>query len=171
MAFGPSSNEVRNEQAYSQIGLGQYDRAADTLEGSLKLVPQAPGTWVFKGMAAAGKGDDESALKCFEQAAALRRSAWVLGHLGHALARLGRREETEKVITEIGNHSGKQPDHSYHLAVLHAALGHKDQAFQLLDRAYENGSPFLLSLKIDYRLEALRGDFRFKDLVRKLRFE
>ena len=95
----------------------------------------------------------------------------MLGHLGHALAQLGRREETEKVIAEIGNHSGNQPEHSYHLAVLHAALGRKDQAFQSLDRAYESVSPFLLSLKIDYRLDDLRGDLRFKDLVRKLRFE
>lgn len=171
MALGPSINELRNEQAYSQIGLRQYDRAAETLDDSLDLAPKAPGTWIFKGMAAAGKGDHERALECFQRAAALRRSAWVLGHLGHALAQLGRREETEKVIAEIGNQSGDQPEHSYHLAVLHAALGRKDQAFQSLDRAYESVSPFLLSLKIDYRLDDLLGDLRFKDLVRKLRFE
>jgi len=54
------------------------------------------------------------------------------------------------------------------LAVYHAALGEKDDAFNLLDRAYNERRLFLL--KVDPLYDPLRDDPRFQALVKKVGF-
>jgi hypothetical protein len=55
-------------------------------------------------------------------------------------------------------------------AVVYGALGEKDEAFCLLEQAFEERSPFLAVAKVDPRLDPLRGDPRFKDLLRRMNF-
>ncbi len=51
-----------------------------------------------------------------------------------------------------------------------AALGEKDEAFATLNRAYENHEFGLLLIKTDPRLDPLRDDPRFQELLRKVGF-
>jgi tetratricopeptide (TPR) repeat protein len=55
-------------------------------------------------------------------------------------------------------------------AVLYGALGEKDEAFRLLDQAYAEGDPMLAVVKVDPRLDPLRDDPRFQDLLRRMNF-
>ncbi|MCA1620188.1 MAG: hypothetical protein LC795_12945 [Acidobacteria bacterium] len=57
---------------------------------------------------------------------------------------------------------------AYTRAAYHAALGEKDEALAELDKSYENREPFLIRLKVDTRLDPLRSDPRFADLMRKV---
>ena len=52
----------------------------------------------------------------------------------------------------------------YDMALIHAALLDKDQAFAALDRAYADLSPAMLWLKVDFLLDGLRADPRFESL-------
>ena len=52
--------------------------------------------------------------------------------------------------------------------MVHMALGDKNQAFQLLDRCYEERSPWLVWLKTDPALDPLRSDPRYADLLRRM---
>jgi serine/threonine-protein kinase len=56
------------------------------------------------------------------------------------------------------------------LTVFHAALGEKDKAFNELNKAYENRETFMVLLKVDPRLDPLRDDPRFQELLRKVGF-
>ncbi|MEJ7847834.1 MAG: tetratricopeptide repeat protein [Pyrinomonadaceae bacterium] len=56
------------------------------------------------------------------------------------------------------------------LAVFYAALGEKDKAVAELNRAYENRENFMVILKVDPRLDSLRDDPRFKELLKKVGF-
>jgi len=47
-------------------------------------------------------------------------------------------------------------------------LGHKDQAFQWLNTAYQERDPELVGLKTDFVLDPIRSDPRFAELVRKV---
>ena len=49
-----------------------------------------------------------------------------------------------------------------------AELGEKDKALAELNKAYENHEYFLVWLKVDPRLDSLRSDRRFEDLVRRV---
>jgi hypothetical protein len=54
------------------------------------------------------------------------------------------------------------------MAVLLAALGDPDQAFQELERAYHEKSPALFAISVDPRVDDLRDDIRFSALVDRL---
>lgn len=59
----------------------------------------------------------------------------------------------------------------YSLAVLHTALGENDKAFAALNKSYENHEITLIQwLKNDPRLDPLRDDPRFQELLRKAGF-
>jgi len=57
---------------------------------------------------------------------------------------------------------------AYNVATLYADLGDKDQAFQWLNAAYQEREEGMLGLKTDFRLDPLRSDPRFAELVRKV---
>jgi TolB-like protein/Flp pilus assembly protein TadD len=57
---------------------------------------------------------------------------------------------------------------SYTRALYHAMLGEKDKAFAELNKAYENREAFLIRLKVDPRLDPLRSDPRFAELMRQV---
>jgi eukaryotic-like serine/threonine-protein kinase len=57
---------------------------------------------------------------------------------------------------------------AYQIATLYADLGDKDQAFQWLNKAYQEREWLLVDLKTDFLLDPLRSDPRFAELVRKV---
>jgi tetratricopeptide (TPR) repeat protein len=57
---------------------------------------------------------------------------------------------------------------AYEIAQFYAGLGDKDQAFRWLNIAYQERDRSLLELKADFRLDPLRSDPRFAELVRKV---
>jgi TolB-like protein/cytochrome c-type biogenesis protein CcmH/NrfG len=57
---------------------------------------------------------------------------------------------------------------SYFVATCHAALGEKEKAFEALKKSYENREIPLMLLKVDPRLDLLRSDPRFAELMRKV---
>jgi hypothetical protein len=57
---------------------------------------------------------------------------------------------------------------AYEIAVLYAGLGQKDEAFKWLNTAYQERDTYLLDLKTDFRLDSIRSDARFAELVRKV---
>jgi hypothetical protein len=56
------------------------------------------------------------------------------------------------------------------VALIHAGLGEKDQAFEWLERAYEERDGGMRYLKVAPELDPLRSDPRFEDLVRRMNF-
>ena len=58
---------------------------------------------------------------------------------------------------------------AYDIALVHAALGDADQAFQWLDRALAEPSALLGNLRADPVLDPLRGDPRYREAERRLR--
>ncbi len=57
---------------------------------------------------------------------------------------------------------------AYHRAALFADLGEREQAFEWLEKAYEQRDVALERIKVDPRLDPLRPDPRFRELVRRL---
>jgi DNA-binding winged helix-turn-helix (wHTH) protein/tetratricopeptide (TPR) repeat protein len=86
-------------------------------------------------------------------------------------------EEAAKAVRESYTKGGwhgylryciKEADPGYSTARPYAALGEKDKAFSALERSYENNEIPIVLLKVDPRLDGLRSDPRFNDLLRKV---
>jgi len=57
---------------------------------------------------------------------------------------------------------------AYIVGTFHAALGEKDKAFAELNRSYENREYFMTLLKVDPRLDPLRDDSRFQEMLKRM---
>jgi hypothetical protein len=57
------------------------------------------------------------------------------------------------------------------IATVYAGLGEKNKAFEYLEKAYqERSSDLPYFLKADLRIDSLRSDPRFQDLMRRMNF-
>ena len=56
----------------------------------------------------------------------------------------------------------------YSVALVHAGLGDRDQAFAWLDKAYTERSDYMPYLSLEPMLDGLRSDRRFAALVRRV---
>ena len=68
-------------------------------------------------------------------------------------------------LTEIAKHRYMPPAYR---ARVYAGLGEKDEAFVWLGKAYKERSDWLVYLRSDSRLDPLRSDPRFTDLLRRM---
>ena len=93
---------------------------------------------------------------------------FVASILGSTYAVAGRRQDA----LEIARQLKELPSHGfvdfYMIATIYSGLNDKDEAFRLLERAYEQHSPDLQYLGIDPLHYGLRSDPRYADLLRRL---
>ena len=89
--------------------------------------------WVYR-----EKGMYEEAIAEFrELLKQIPRAAAALAHLGNAYARAGRVREARECIRQLKQRSDVETVGTYGIALIHAGLGEKDQAFEWLEKAYE----------------------------------
>ena len=91
--------------------------------------------------------------------------------LAHAYAAVGKKSEAEKILREWLRQSKSSYVSPYMIATVYSGLGRKDKALEYLEKAYQERSPDLAYfLRADLRLDSLRMDPRFRDLMRRMSF-
>lgn len=91
-----------------------------------------------------------------------------LGSLGRALAIGGAGEEAWAILAEL---SGRAREHyvpSYDVALIHLGLGDRPAALDALTRACEERSHQMAFIKVDPRVDPLRGEARFVRLLEEV---
>jgi tetratricopeptide (TPR) repeat protein len=94
----------------------------------------------------------------------------TIAAMAHQYAVMGKIEEARTLLAELMELSKQKYFSPYNAALIHSALGEKDQAFQFLEKAYENRAEWMIYLSVDPRLDGLRSDPRFDDLLRRTGF-
>jgi tetratricopeptide (TPR) repeat protein len=92
----------------------------------------------------------------------------MIGELGYAYAKSGRKDEARKLIGELKELSNQRYVSPYFFAMIYGGLDEKDEAFSWLEKAYQQRSFFLLFIKTNPIMDGLRSDPRFADLVRRI---
>jgi adenylate cyclase len=91
--------------------------------------------------------------------------------LAHAYAATGRRAEAQRILREWLVKSETSYVSPYMIATVYSGLGEKDKAIEFLEKAYqERSSDLPYFLKADLRIDSLRSDPRFQDLLRRMNF-
>lgn len=80
----------------------------------------------------------------------------------------GRPAEARGWLRELQTRAETRYVSSYAFALAHAAVGQRDAAFAFLEKAYAEQQGGLRWLRVDERLESLRGDPRYADLLRRV---
>ena len=147
----------------------QYDEAIERCKATLELDQNFAEGHVDLGKYYERTGMYTEAIAEIEKAVSLSEgNPIMIAALGHAYAVSGRRGEAEKVLDELRKRSKQRYVSSYVIATIYVGLDEKDQAFAWLEKAYEERASFLIFLKVDPRLDSLRSDARFADLLRRV---
>jgi serine/threonine-protein kinase len=146
----------------------RYDEAIEHYRKALEMAPSFGELHKYMAWAYAQKGLHEEALKEIQTAIILSgRIPPCLSVLGSVFALSGKRSDALKIISELKTVSSDK----YLIAEVYAALGEKDQAIEYLQKACEERSSWMSYLKVDPKLDSLRSDPRFKDLLKRMKLE
>jgi serine/threonine protein kinase/Flp pilus assembly protein TadD len=145
------------------------------VEAAEKSVAKNPGNWSSHYLLAVGyegTGRPAQAVPEYQQAAELsQRDLDALAGLAHAYAANGKRAEAEKILSELQRQAKSAYVSPYMIAVIYSGLGQNAKAFEFLEKAYQERSPDIAYfLRADLRLDTLRPDPRFQDLLRRVNF-
>jgi hypothetical protein len=75
----------------------------------------------------------------------------------------------EKILRDLLQRSKTKYVSPYMIATIYAGLGDKNKAFEFFEKAYQERSPDIpWFLKADLRIDNLRSDPRFQDLLHRV---
>jgi len=140
---------------------GQFDLAIQQYRRALDMDPNAHRARLNLAWAMAYRGDYAAAESQFEQVGDAVGRCYVAAVAGrHQSARA----MLDKLVSDA-RHGRVSP---YDIAVIHTALGSRDEAFRWLDKAYLKRSPEMVFVNVDPGLRTLRSDPRFAGLVSRM---
>ena len=146
-----------------------YEGAIAYARKAQELHPQFAATHRLLSLAYSAMGNHDLALAENDRWGALgaRESDVVIGR-AYCFALAGRKVEA---LDQIAAYRDEDTDYGNLLrgiALIHAALGDRDEAFAWFDKAYDLRAESLGNLKVDPKLDPLRGDPRFGELVKRV---
>ncbi len=149
----------------------QNDRALQQLRTTAELNPDfVPLQWHVGWLYEKERMYSE-ALGAYQKAVDLSgRSPLYLASLAQALALTGAREQAQNLLDELRKLAERQYVPAYQIAMIYMRLGQKELCFEYLEKAYEERSPRLSLINVEPRLDPLRDDPRFQDLLRRMNF-
>jgi TolB-like protein/DNA-binding winged helix-turn-helix (wHTH) protein/Flp pilus assembly protein TadD len=145
----------------------RFDDGLDECQRVLDLDPSfAPACWA-QSIILTDLGRHDAAVDAVERALTLSPD-FLPGPAGMVYAAAGQRENADAVLVKLRARS--QRDYIFPLAFVWVAIvrGEIDQAFEWLERAYEDRSPMLPTIGVWQLYHPLRGDPRFSALLKKV---
>jgi tetratricopeptide (TPR) repeat protein len=125
----------------------------------------------FLGLAHEQMGLPGEAIADFKKSVKLSGGSTVmLSALGHAYAAGGESVRAVEVLQRLKQLSQSRYISSYEIALIYCALGKTDEALESLEAAYRERSGWLPYLKVEPRVDPLRADRRFQDLLQRVGF-
>lgn len=148
---------------------GRFDEAIQKAREAKDLDPDFRLTHYFLGVAYTGKQMYPEAFAEFRKGLAMDgKDEWSLAGLGQVYAETHDRVNAEKIIRQLQGDSRERPDLAMEIAMIYSALQEKTEAFEWLEKAYENREGGLMLMKSEVYFQPIRSDPRFAELVKKI---
>ncbi len=147
----------------------QYDEAIEEYRKTVAMDPNyAPAHW-YLGWAYLMRGMDEEAIVEVQRGLNLApEDPTSRFSLAYAYAMVGRRAEALELLGALKEVWERKRLLAGFVALVHSALGEKEEAFAWLDNAYDTYDAVLFQLD-DPAFDSLRLDPRFDDLLRRMK--
>jgi DNA-binding winged helix-turn-helix (wHTH) protein/TolB-like protein/Tfp pilus assembly protein PilF len=164
----PLSITISNGLADYYFHKRQYDRSIEQHRKTLEMDPGYLSAHNGMGRAYEQKGMYQEAIEEYRKALKSSDAKFTPAVSGYSYALSGRREEALKILGKLIDGRKQTSGNPYLVAVIYAGLGSKDEAFKWLDKAFAEHSLLPGPLRFDPRLDSLRGDARFKNLLQRV---
>jgi serine/threonine protein kinase/tetratricopeptide (TPR) repeat protein len=166
----PLSAARRNELAMCYIWLREYNEAVAWARKALDLQEDFWLAYLSLGTAYAQLGRHDEAIAELKKGLDTSQGhPRVKGMLGYAYAVAGKTEEARRVLDELKAAPQRRFGDTFAIALIHAKLDEKDEAFDWLGKAIDERGPEVFRLKIDPTMDNLRSDPRFDGLLRQIK--
>jgi DNA-binding winged helix-turn-helix (wHTH) protein/tetratricopeptide (TPR) repeat protein len=164
-ALEPMTLLLSSNYALILFNARRYDEAIELLT---PIVQANPGfdtgrSVLARALAATGRFDEALA----QLQARVVIGAWQ-GDLGVLYAKMGRRDDAVREIARLEALQAQGFGESYELATIHTTLGDLDAGCALLARALQDRSFLVNWMRLDPRMDALRGRLCFADVEKRL---
>src|SRR5438876_1098091 len=144
----------------------RYEDAIAQLRDTVEMDPEFYWAHRFLGLALELKGATAEAIAEYQKAFELSDDPTALAFVAHAEANTGRPNDARQILARLTEAAKTRYVAAYAFAVIHLALGEKDQALDWLEKnARDHAAPYSNLVKVDPYLDPLRGDPRFEALV------
>ncbi|MCA1628163.1 MAG: protein kinase [Acidobacteria bacterium] len=140
----------------------RYDEAIEAFKKGFELDDRIGIMHRRLGEAYAAKGMFQEAISAYQESLRLG-SVTTEPFLGIAYAKIGERGKAEEISQKL-----RTDISPIYPAMLHAALGKRDEAFAELEKAYAERDGNLLYIAVEPSFDPLRADPRFQDLLRRV---
>jgi serine/threonine-protein kinase len=168
-ALDPISSIIARDVARIHYYSQNYDTALEQCDHAIELNPHFPPAYWMLGRIQEQRGDLEESAAAFQRALQLSpQSPLVQAALGRTWALSGRRKEATGILEELLNLRGKRYVSPFEIGLLHFALDEIDEGFGWVEKAVQDRSYELISIRVDPRLEPLKDDPRLQRLIGQL---
>jgi TolB-like protein/Tfp pilus assembly protein PilF len=147
---------------------GHYQEAVMQFRRAIEMDPRNYTVHWGLGQALERVGDLPGAIAEYEKSTQLDDDPLPLGLLGAAKAKAGDRAAALAILNRLEDIAKHRYVPDYSFALIHLALGQKDEAMHWLDSSYAKHQPDLNWIRVDPDLRSLHGDTRFEALAEKI---
>lgn len=149
---------------------GNYEDAIEVCLETTERDPQYVLAHWALGLSYEAAGDMKLASSEFELAAALSgRSPGMLAALAHNYGVQGQTQRATEILKQLHALSAQRYVAAYDLATVYLGIGDEEQALHYLDKAFQERSPWIVTLPAEPRVRYLKASVFFQSLIRKLR--
>jgi TolB-like protein/Flp pilus assembly protein TadD len=167
----PMTANTRQNRIFILFLAGRYDEAIKQVKETAEMDPSHRALFYELGLLYERQGNYSEALDAFARVTtrSQTRRATVLAAVGYTQARAGMRRSAIDTLTSLEKLSVDHYVSLYDLALVHLALGAREDALTLLARAHEDHSSFVPFLNVDPRLDEVRNEPRFVALIQRMK--
>jgi TolB-like protein/Flp pilus assembly protein TadD len=149
----------------------RFDQAIEQHEKALELDPHSAQWHWGLGVACMDNGLHNRAIAALQTADSLSPGVpMIFGYLGAAYAAAGQMEAAQNVLEQLNELSKQRHVTPYIVGRIYAALGQKNEALRWLETAYRERAGWMVLLKTEARIDNLRSDTRFQELLCGMKF-
>jgi serine/threonine-protein kinase len=170
-ALEPLSLVVHHHVAWVSLLARRYDDAIAACRSAIEMDATFATVHMWMGVGLSQKGMHDEAIASLDEAVKCMGGAVAIGvgAAAHGYAMAGRLDEARRRVADLKDARTTRYVEPYGIALGCAGLGDRDGAMEWLEHAYREHSVWLaLWGKVDPRLDVLRDDSRFRELVRRL---
>lgn len=147
----------------------QYSDAVDQLKATITLDSNSAAAHWALGAAYEKSGRLEDAVRELQSVITMSEGkSLYLSELGYAYGRASRLVEARHVLDRLRSIAERGYVSSFDMGLVAVGLNDRDTAFKWLAQAVDEHAPGVATLGVDPRLDDLRTDPRFKDLLKRV---